>query len=728
MSLGTASENPEHHANERTLPPRPASVCQFCWEGPFAAYLGVITHITSRPHEQSPGALSSLKMVLPYKYTILGDTLGYQASLGCQWCQFILTMCGGGPARDLYRITLGGGSVQPRTVTNLRISPDKTQESWIIVNEEARFTGYVYAVADDPAAAHIIARNPILQVRSPRAFALARQCIEECAREHPRCRAILAPFDEDPFLPTRLVHCGDPDHPRLVPTDGARGKYLALSYVWGGAQPHSTTLLNISRYERGIPAACLLATIRDAIYVTHALGIDYLWADALCIIQDSDEDKRRELGRMHNIYRDAYLTIIAANARRATEGFLHDRPAVSRTKSGAFPFEISLPFICPPRPQPAPVDHAGHSPTLQQVGTVHLVPTYDHIQNRAVEQYSHSSEPISRRGWCMQEYMMSPRSLIFTSETLQYRCQTATQNVGKSFYDPSGERRLHDALFLRDPQLPKPGSYEWHEVHVAWLRLVEDYTRRSVTVPSDKLVACGAIAEAFQRVLRSDYVAGLWRETLPCDLLWLKASEAGPGLTRPAQYRAPSWSWAAVDGGIAMPRNEPDPPPDYYPAVVVIRCEAILEDARVPFGQVTGGSLAIRGVLLPCMLNASPRGGRGNREISLSSLRHPSRWTEPDHRNGGGESQEADATPVGWACIDADLDLEVRTAWAIPLERGSWAVQGLVIAPTTDLGESDSERRTFRRLGFFHIKGRDDGGLRQALQNKELPMVEVMLV
>ncbi|KAI0369470.1 HET-domain-containing protein [Pilatotrama ljubarskyi] len=659
-------------------------------------------------------------MVLPFRYTVSGDNVRYQAQMGCQWCRFILAMCGGGPGCDLYSITLGGGSVQPRAVTNLKVTPARTQESWIVVNEEPRFTGYVYAVADDPAAAHIVARNPILEVRSPRAFTLAKQSVQDCAREHPRCRAILAPFDTDRFLPTRLIQCTDPDHPRLARTGGGRGRYLALSYVWGEDQPHSTTTVNTSAYERGIHAPSLPATIRDAIYVTHALGIEYLWADTLCIIQDSDEDKRRELGRMHNIYRDAYLTIIAASAHRVSAGFLHDRPAVSRTKPGAFPSEVSLPFICPPQPESAPVHHAIHS----TVGSVHLVPTRDHVENRSIEQYSHASEPISGRGWCMQEYMMSPRSLIFTSETLQYRCQTATENVGQSFYDPSGERRLHDALFLRSPQLPESGSDEWHKVHVAWLRLVEDYTRRRVSVPSDKLVACGAIAEAFQRVLRSDYVAGLWRATLPCDLLWLKASEAGRELTRPARYRAPSWSWAAVDGAIAMPRNQPDPPPDYYPAVEIVRCEVKLEDLRVLFGQVKGGSLVLRGALLPCILNAPSSSGRGNREISLSSLRCSS-CSKPDHRDGGGESQEAETTPVGWACIDTDSDLALRTAWALPLERGSWAVQGLVITLTDS---DESEGRAFRRVGFFHIRRRDDGGLRQALKDKKLPIVEVELI
>ncbi|EIW52272.1 uncharacterized protein TRAVEDRAFT_84086, partial [Trametes versicolor FP-101664 SS1] len=148
----------------------------------------------------------------------------------------------------------------------------------------------------------------------PHALALAKDCVDECARGHARCRALLASHESDALLPTRLIDCSDPSRPRLAPTDGLRGKYCALSYVWGEPQPHSTLTSNVHVYTAGINPANLPQTIRDAIYVTHELGMQYLWADTLCIIQDSGQDKRRELARMHRIYRDAHLTIIASDA------------------------------------------------------------------------------------------------------------------------------------------------------------------------------------------------------------------------------------------------------------------------------------------------------------------------------------------------------------------------------------------------------------------------------
>jgi hypothetical protein len=40
----------------------------------------------------------------------------------------------------------------------------------------------------------------------------------------------------------------------------------------------------------GIPLSSLPKTFLDAIVVTKALGLRYLWIDSLCIIQDDEDD------------------------------------------------------------------------------------------------------------------------------------------------------------------------------------------------------------------------------------------------------------------------------------------------------------------------------------------------------------------------------------------------------------------------------------------------------
>lgn len=77
-----------------------------------------------------------------------------------------------------------------------------------------------------------------------------------------------------------------------------------------------------------VPLQMFDPTIRDAMYITRALGIPYIWIDALCIVQDfigKDSEWNKEASRMNEIYGGATLTLVAADARSVMDGFLTDR-------------------------------------------------------------------------------------------------------------------------------------------------------------------------------------------------------------------------------------------------------------------------------------------------------------------------------------------------------------------------------------------------------------------
>lgn len=586
---------------------------------------------------------------------------------------------------------------------------------------------------DDPAASHIVMRDAIRDVGSNHALDLARGYLDECVHGHAHCAA-LSVLSSDPYLPTRLIDCTYLSHPRLVSTARQRGTYIALSYVWGGDQVHKTTISNMSTYENLINPSLLPATIRDAVFVTHSLGFRYLWVDSLCIIQDSDADKRHEIGRMHHIYRYAYLTIIAASAESVTEGFLEDRPPppqldIEDLDAGG---EITLPFICPPYPPTSaggPVDHR----VPQQVGSVHLTV----YPARARESWAHTRElgHIRTRAWCMQEYLMSPRSLIFTSRTLLFRYQTAMRSVGNSLCDVPDERRIPDALFLPEPPLLTHGSAEWAELHEAWLDIVMEYSLRAASVLSDKLVACAAVAEQFHRALRSDYLAGIWRDTLIHGLLWSKGRNAYNH--RPAEYRAPSWSWASVEGDVTQLSKAFL---DDNTLAKVLMCEVTLEDAALPFGRVTGGTLVLRAALLRCALGAGRPGRLGNHEMLLQSLQ------QAQQRQSVGDEDpeiEADAQLGGNAKIDCEEDTHIERMWAVPIIQGKTWVEGLVVA-VADLDGSNEGREnsnvSYRRIGYFlcyprvslendvHSRESAARDLGRALKDGEYPSVDIELV
>lgn len=547
---------------------------------------------------------------------------------------------------------------------------------------------------------------------------------------HGRCIQI-SPSCTDVDLPTRLVDCaGDLSRPRLVRTKGQRGRYLTLSYVWGEERiPHQTTLSNVSVYaESGISEVSLPQTLRDAIYVTRSLGFRYLWVDSLCIIQDSEQDKLSEIGRMHTIYRNAFLTIVAASAGNVNDGFLQVRspvPARDGTR------QVTLPFVCPP-------EHGGEGVAdVQRVGKVRVTSApFDHEGRSITFSRSDSEEPTNKRGWCLQELVLSPRALIFTSETVRFRCQEATRNVGDSFCNQMDNIRVPDpVLFLHgrpasELEVGRPTSEVQRILRLTWANLVLAYTYRTLRDPSDKLTAFSAVAEAYSHVMHSDYLAGIWRRpgskhnnTLLPELLWTAMAPASP----PAKHRAPSWSWAAVDGPILL-RAWPCGIPSSATAVAeVVDCQVTLENPdETPFGRVKDGLLVLRVALI--RPGGTLRFGRmegdrtrfcpTNRErpplSDLAVLLSPARKHLSPAEIASGEPMLEDNLDLrGWCDMDTTTDREAyrksdSEVWFVPLlcDEFHGDVYGLIVTLAASASTIGTEGQAlYRRVGSFHVDG-----------------------
>ncbi|KAL8771405.1 MAG: hypothetical protein Q9209_003073 [Squamulea sp. 1 TL-2023] len=100
-------------------------------------------------------------------------------------------------------------------------------------------------------------------------------------------------------------------------------------------------------------------------------------------------------------------------------------------------------------------------------------------------------------------------------------------------------------LQLMGDSLSSPNLYTYH----VWNKIDVAYTAGELTITSDKLVAISGLAKKIHTLLQDEYLAGLWKGTLPSDLLW-KVVGGNHLSTRATQYRAPTWSWAALDGQI----------------------------------------------------------------------------------------------------------------------------------------------------------------------------------
>ena len=84
------------------------------------------------------------------------------------------------------------------------------------------------------------------------------------------------------------------------------------------------------------------------------------------------------------------------------------------------------------------------------------------------------------------------------------------------------------------------------------------YTKSNLTKKEDKVIAISGVAKELRVILDGTYLAGLWKEQLPEQLLWWisKPLDANNGLpaSRPSNYRAPTWSWMSIDGAV-LPGN-----------------------------------------------------------------------------------------------------------------------------------------------------------------------------
>ncbi|KAL8369579.1 hypothetical protein RB595_000079 [Gaeumannomyces hyphopodioides] len=411
-----------------------------------------------------------------------------------------------------------------------------------------------------------------------------------------------SPSPEPPSLPTRVIDVGDDTTPpRLVSGYPAKGHWVALSHCWGGKVDNVTVKANLDAKKRAMPLDELPPSFRDAVIITRQLGMQYLWIDALCIIQDSmDVDWPKEAAKMGHYYTHSIMTVSATNAENSTQGILQRREPL---------FE--------------PVKLWLRSETLGWEGDVYL--REDDNTNAA---RSESPYFLDNRGWCLQEKCLPPRTLTYSKLGLKWECLKLTE--GEWEHTGSGIACIDKVLirtFLAKtlegrkntvPASLHPTGNRYTGVGASgnWTDLMQEYSRRHLSYPSDKLAAVSGLASLFAQALPGDeYLAGLWRSGLLHGLSWTVPRLNGqlePALPRPAGYRAPSWSWASVDGPVhyrtvqtaSWPKDLRDDV-SMYPGMATVLDAAVERDPRDPdlYGRVSGGYIRLRALWLAVHLH-----------------------------------------------------------------------------------------------------------------------------
>lgn len=294
-----------------------------------------------------------------------------------------------------------------------------------------------------------------------------------------------------------------------------------------------TTKATRETYEvQGISEQDMPATFIDAIFVARKLGIQYLWIDALCIIQDDLSDWEAESSRMSDVFMNSYVTICAAASSSSSESFLVQPPKEA----------ITLPFCSSLDPE---------------VSGTYSILLEGHRSRSSVADLDIRDQKWRTRGWIWQEEVLSTRSLIFGKTLVQFRCHgwaSMESGLTSPIQPPAHIQGILDTSIWRD--------------------VVTDYSKRQLTFSRDRLGAIAGVAKCFcdGKRLRGEsvkYLAGLWfidptlrswtneLRRLAGQLRWV--CSPGPIMTYTEMmgmlqdrenYCAPSWSWASRMTGV----------------------------------------------------------------------------------------------------------------------------------------------------------------------------------
>lgn len=393
----------------------------------------------------------------------------------------------------------------------------------------------------------------------------------------------------------------------------SRYPYAALSHCWGREPFLRTLSSNIARHQRrgGIALARLPLTFREAIECTRGLGLRYLWIDSLCIVQDDPDDWQAESSHMAAIYQGAYLVISASKADGAHGGLYSDVAASPLYKTHVE--TIGIPTTVAGQHVGHLHDDASKADAPPALGEIAFRRAFAHMPSLMQRQLQTTTDlPTLARGWIYQERLLASRVLHFGPHELHWECMSESicqcrDNSADAQADDDAHRSSSAPTISTKPEYT---AEHWenlnpHELTRSWHRLVETYSALRLTFPKDIFPALSGIAQTFQRVQKSAYLAGLWQSTIVPDLLW-HATSTTPFAARSRVWRAPSWSWAATSNPIEYIETH-----DGVDAFCRIIEAAVQPAGRDATGELKAGYLMLEGYAFrsPMRLRAPPPEG-----------------------------------------------------------------------------------------------------------------------
>ncbi|KAF4458367.1 het domain pin-c1 [Fusarium albosuccineum] len=279
-----------------------------------------------------------------------------------------------------------------------------------------------------------------------------RELIDNCINErciHEKCNAPWFKRDPHGRLPTRLI-------------DVSAGNSNEVRYCWGKAnEPAKTTRATILSRRQGFSAENLPKTIRDAIQITRLLGFQYLWVDAICIIQSHENDKylddwNLEAPRIGSYYLHSHCLISASSASDSSRGILVE-------------------------------------PTASLYSLKTCAVAFENSKNKRFDfSAAHEERMVPSGGGSLTAYLALVEALL---------CMAM----------PERNEDLYLGAFNHESELEMKGS---------WMKILGGYSQMSLTYETDRLIAIQGLADRLAALTGDEYFAGVFLSRLAQGLMW----------------------------------------------------------------------------------------------------------------------------------------------------------------------------------------------------------------
>ncbi|KAF8848181.1 hypothetical protein BDZ45DRAFT_810983 [Acephala macrosclerotiorum] len=324
------------------------------------------------------------------------------------------------------------------------------------------------------------------------------------------------------FVPTRLVRARGP-FPRLSIMDDLKDvrSYATLSHC---CSQSFTTLsrANLRSFQERIPPEALSKTFLDAIF-------------------DDPDDWQKEAILMTKVYGGSHINIAASGAVDGSIGLFYDR-------SSSWKCRVQVPALGPNK-------------------------LFDCV-NLYLHHRSLHNMPLSQRGWALQERILPRRTILFaitqvfwechrniTCESFEISCPASFVYVGHFGFICERKTTTSEGVVLI-----KNATHD-----IEWYRIVQEYTKCSLTFERDRLAAIAGLAREIQCHNQDEYIA---------------ASSSF------LDYRsiAPSWSWASTSCPVA-PANMGYKSQRNTAFITIL--EVITKLGEDPFGAISTAQLLV---------------------------------------------------------------------------------------------------------------------------------------